>query len=257
MNINFKNESQINFGKRLNDTEYSQVYRKHNKLNGLVPDEFILSALSKQSQEGEKTVFDFGAGQGRNTIPVARNGHTVHALEINYDGLCWIRNLAFQENLKNKVVAIHQNILDPIKSEKKADFAYMAHISQHFDKEELQDVFNNVVNVLKTDGEFAFDALVRTKENYKKYDKLPRNIRINCGAFTPEEYGSASFWKEDIFAAAKKAGLKIIKEERFAEKAKHRAPYEKQNLWGGFRILEYLSGIGHRPVKLTWFVLKK
>jgi len=65
------------------------------------------------------------------------------------------------------------------------------------------------------------------------------------------------FGNRFIIAAAKKAGLKLVEEAKFTEKGRHRAMYEKQNLWGGFKITEFFEGITRRPVKLTWFVLRK
>jgi len=179
------------------------MYRDEKTLNGNAPDEYILSRLSQISKGESKTVFDFGAGQGRNTIPVAQKGHIVHAIEINHDGLCDINNNAHNKSVKNNVKTVHQNILDSFELTTKDDFAYMSHISQHFNKEELEQVLSNVHNVLKNGGEFVFDALVRTRKNYKKYDKLPHCLTSGYALEDPEDYGSASFKREDIRPVAK------------------------------------------------------
>lgn len=243
----------IAFKARLYGNYYSEYYKKDN-CNGRNPDEFVLKRIENLSQKPE-LILDLGAGQGRNTISIAKKGFNILAFEISSAGRAWIREKAIKENIKDNVKTTGQNLLDDIQLEKKADFALMSHISQHFNTFELQFVFNQMSKALNEGGEFVFDALVRTKKTYKRYDKLPLAIR-NTHA-SPERYGSASFWEKDIIKAAQKAGLKIVETAPFTEKNGKRVWYEKQNLWGGFSIKDFLFGIQKRPVKLTWFVFKK
>lgn len=252
--------NQISFQARLNGSEYSSYCYKKN-YNGRKPDSFALEHIRKISaQKGSKlNVFDIAAGQGRNTLPIAKEGHDVFAFEINPFAQRSIEEEAKKLNLSDRIKVLSVNILDSLKTQKnkKADFVLMSHISQHFTPEELQKVLSNAEAQMTNDTELVMDALVRKNKDFKKYDELPF---ADVGLFdfhTPDSYGSASFWKEDILKAAEKANLKIVEESAFKEKGLFRNRYEKQNLWGGFSIIDYLLDIPRVPVKLTWFVLKK
>lgn len=245
----------IVFEARLNEFNY-KGYAQKKYYNGQSPDSFVLSKL-----EGREPlwVLEFGAGQGRNTIPIARMGHNVMPCETNKLGVEQICEKACQEGLYSKTLILKHNILEPLILMKKADFAFMSHVSQHLNIKELQTVFNNISANLEPGGEFVFDALIRMKEKYKKYNNLSLIFQLadNYNYINSiEKFGAASFVRQDIISAAQNSGLKVIQEVPFAEKGK-RVWYEKSNLWGGFRIRDFLLGIGKKPVKLTWFVLKK
>lgn len=252
MNISNFNNS-IYFGTRIAGLGYSDKYKEHKNHNGKFPDGFVLDRLESHLQ-APGVVMDLGAGQGRNTIPVAQKNYKVFAYEVNPEGREVIKNNAVKTRVSQNIEIIDKNILDDLKMEKKVDFAYMSHISQHFNSMELEQVLKNVAKSIKNGGEFVFDALVRTNEKYKNYDKVPLAFRRFF--FDLEDYGAASFWKTDIQKAAQNAGLKIVEEAPFSETFK-RARYETQNLWGGYKIIDFLRCIPHKPVKLTWFVLRK
>ncbi len=78
--------NQINnnsFKARLYGNEY-EGYVKDSNFNGADPDSFVLKRIQELSKKsGRLTVFDVAAGQGRNTLPIAQEGHDVFAFEIN------------------------------------------------------------------------------------------------------------------------------------------------------------------------------
>lgn len=255
MNINTSTNHAINFQAKFLGYEYSDIYLKNTHHNGKKPDDFILSRLAISPQQ--KTVFDMGAGQGRNAVPIAEQGHTVYAFEINPMGVREIREQALDKNVYDNIKIFRNNILERINVAKKADFAFMSHITQHFNNEELQQVFFTAHEALKRGGEFVFDALIRTNHKYKKYDVASPFFTKKRGVDFLEEYGAVSFKKEDIISAGEKAGFKFILEVPFQEASLGRAKYEHKNLWGGFCLLDYLKGLGRKPVKLNWFVFRK
>lgn len=185
---------------------------------------------------------------------MAQLGHDVVAFEMNNTGRECIQKGAKENHVEDKISVVDLNLLDWFcGKEKRADFIYMSHISQHFNVDELKTVMINAYNNLKKDGSFAFDALVRQRKNYQKYEEVPESI--HCPSL--EHYGAASFSRESIVAAAEEVGLKVAEEAAFKEKGSGRAWYEHQNLWGGHRFFDSLRGIERKPVKLTWFVFKK
>lgn len=261
--INKLNNSNIAFKARLNRDGanlYSQEYAFDSSLNGNAPDEFVLSrirAIQQNTPRREILVADLGAGQGRNTIPIAKMGCNICAYELSNEGRNDIFYNAHRDRVAQRILVSDANILDPIKVAKKADFAFMSHVSQHFNIAELQQTFKNVSDAIKNGGEFVFDALVRISNNYKKYDKMPLSLKLYDKRLNMETYGAASFRREDVLDAAKKAGFSFVEELPFLENIAQRASYERQNLWGGFSILDFLTGLPRKPVVLKWFVFKK
>lgn len=262
LRINNFNSSSIAFKARFNreGNLYTEQYAMHRFHNGKAPDEFVLSrikAIQQRVPRDELLVVDLGAGQGRNTIPLAKAGCNVCAYELSDEGRYDIMYRAYREKVDQRIIVSGENILDPIRIGRKADFAFMSHVSQHFNTAEIQQAFRNVSDVIKVGGEFVFDALIRTRESYKKYDKVPLGLRLYDKRLNLETYGAASYKREDILDAAKKAGLSFIEELPFVENIAKRASYEKQNLWGGFKVLDFLMGLPRKPVVLKWFVFKK
>lgn len=245
----------INFQANLRDWEYSGSYRDNKNLNGRKFDKFIINRI--KSQSGVIFVSDWGAGQGRNTIPLAEMGYNLTAIEMNEVGCSQIYVKAKNRDVLDKVKILNENIFSKIKLEKKSDFAFMSHVTQNLDIDELQVILENISKNLKKGKELIFDALIRKKANYQGYDRVPAIIKRVCFEYAMDKYGAASFNREDILNAAKQAGLTFIQEAPFKEAFLNRAKYEKQNLWGGFRPFEFLVGIPRKPVKLAWFVFRK
>lgn len=262
MNIKSLNNSNIAFKARFpsNKDIYLEQYEMDKSYNGKAPDSFVLSRIKAIQQSIPKKdilVVDLGAGQGRNTVPIAQIGCDVYALELSQEGRNNIFYNARKKGVSHRILISNENILDPIRSARNADFAFMSHVSQHFNVAELQQTFKSISSVIRTGGEFVMDALVRTRSDYKKYDKAPLGLVFYNKRLNMERYGAASFKREDILDAAKKAGLSFIEESPFSETAAKRASYERQNLWGGFSIFDFLTGLPRKPVTLKWFVFKK
>ena len=257
MQINGENKSYISFEKRLKGHEYHRDYGANENYNGQAPDTFILKRVKNQFTNPDgTTIIDLGAGQGRNSIPLAKKGYNLHAYEINNIGRSHIRKKAMMVELSDKIKIFNSNILDNLKIEGKRDFAFMSHISQHFNVDELKQVFQNVSETLNTGGEFVFDALVRKRQSYQHYDTVPSYFRKQ-NVKSLEDVGAASFKESDIIKAAKEAGFKLIRKSKFNEKGQGRANYEYQNLWGCFNRGNIKKGIKRKPVKLTWFIFRK
>lgn len=245
----------INFRARFEDSYYDERYEAKPDWNGNSPDTFIikrLNALGKKPQD--IVVYDIGAGVGRNSIPIAQMGYRVYANEISKAGRIFTSNKATAAGISDNLKALGQNVLDELHFGEKADFAFMSHVTQHFNAQELETALKNVSNSMHTGGEIIFDALVRADKNYKEYDKATYYWGM-CTTTEMEKHGVASFWKDDIIKAAKGAGLSIVCQTPFKEKAA--AKYTQQAFWGKSGLVSLILGIHKKPVELTWFVLKK
>ncbi len=258
MNIKKINYHLIIFQARLGGESY-QGYQRHDNYNGQMPDRFIMSRIAMQDKKPQDMlVVDLGAGQGRNTIPLAEKGYNILAYEINPSGIETIKRKVLEANVSDNVVIKSKNILDYLYSTSlnDADVVFMSHISQHFNPQELNEVLKNASRLLKRGGEFIFDALVRQDSTYQEYDVMPPAM-IKRGWRDIEDYGAASFKKSALINGAKMAGFESMYQAPFLEKGLKRAHYENQNLWGGFNIFDCLKGIPIKPVKLMWFMFKK
>lgn len=254
MYIKSINETTMSFKARIGSSDYWSSY-KENDFNGKNPDEFILSRIAYSKNPDGNLVLDLGAGQGRNSIPIARAGNEVRAFEINKLGRGDLVEKAILARVSDKIKVFDKNILDGIKVEKEANFAFMSHVSQHLNIAELQRVFENVHEAIKKGGEFILDVLIRQNDKYKRYDMIPQYLSMLHGDI--ENYGAASFKKEDILNVAKNAELEFILDVPFKEMTGNRAKYETQSLWGGLSKFQEGHFIHRKPVKLRWLVFKK
>lgn len=231
MQVNFNSYSP-NFGVKMNPEDYSPNYIKHQNYNGSEPDVFILNRLNQVHKPA--VVFDLGAGQGRNTIPIAKQGYNVYAYEISPVGRDCIKRKAINNRVLDKVVPVGCDILENVSVGGKADFVFMSHISQHLNIEELKKVFTNVYDNLKAGGEFILDAMTT---------QIQGLASMYAGKM-PEICGESKFDEAELFQAAKDAGFTKVVKKPFVERGQGRAGYEI--LW-----------LKSKDFKLNWFVLKK
>lgn len=253
MIINYVNKNIAqSFGMKLQGEEYGFSYIFDPNRNGKNGDKFIFSQLGTAPLEPSNiSVLDLGAGQGRNTIPLAQSGYTVFAVDASEIGLMQIEGKARVASLSNRIHIVKANLLDStLPIPQKVDFAVMPHISQHFALDELRQVFKNVARVLNKGGKFIFDALIRRgNAEHRIFEE---------GIDLTERNGAASFKKDDINKIAETEGFNLVSITNFNEGNVGRASYETDWRWGGAIYLkEQLQGIKKRPVKLKWFTFLK
>lgn len=235
MKINLSNK--VNFGIKVDKEDYTSHYRKNKNYNGKEPDRFILEKLDAQSNK-PKVVFDLGAGQGRNSIPIAKKGYSVFAYEINPEGQNCIKNRARYHHVADKVTIVDTNLLEDISRDSKADFAFMSHVAQHLNLEELKKIMENIYKNIRKGSEFVFDAL--STEKPIDITQLPESHLL-------EIMGNSRFQESDLFKAAKEIGFDYIFEVPFTEIGHNRARYERH----------LMNPRWHEGFQLNWFVLRK
>lgn len=230
----FNVTQRINFGSISGDT-YDNAYRGEKNYNGRNSDSKIIQTTKIYCPE-KGNIADIGAGDGRNTIPLARLGHQVDAIEISESGREIIKNRA--NSLPNVKVLQNNPLYNSF--EKSYDAIIMSHISQHFTLHDMNKLFRNVSAGLKQGGIFIFDALID-----KHNDVEPPN-------YIDEQRGHYHFKENFIKELSEKNNFEIVDVSDFKEKKSSRGDYYGWE-WG-FPDKKYPHP---REVKLKWFTFKK
>lgn len=215
------------------DDVYTYFYEHDLKCNGKHPDEFILNKLNNEFPDSKNIdVLDIGAGDGRNSIPIAQKGYNVVAYDLSSAGVDLINELFGKFKFKNCHAKKKDILNGSTLPEGKFEFVFMSHISQHFSLTELKTVFANISKSMENKGVFVFDALIN--KNRKRYKE---NIEA-------QEDGYVQFNMRDIKRAARKKGFKVKEIENYSEDPKKRVRYIDNPCW-------------NETCQLKWFVLTK
>ncbi len=220
------------FGVNRDTRYYDDAYKQKDTFNGALPDEFILIKLNQFFPNPQNiNVLDIGAGQGRNSCPIAKNGYNVTASELSEDGIKSILEKAKEDNLS--LTTISRDILvEDSQSKNKYNFVFMSHITQIFNEEKLDIALSNIQKSMKNGGILVFDALVRNKGQ--------ENIRPS------EEYSKSGYYnysRDEIVKIAKSKGFEVVEISDYSEKDDVKSFYISHPKW-------------NENVKLQWFVLK-
>lgn len=220
------------FGVNRDTSYYDSAYKEKDTFNGALPDEFILNKLTQFFPDPQNiNVLDIGAGQGRNSCPIAKKGYNVTASELSEDGIKSIIEKAKEDNLNLTTISRDILVEDP-KEKNKYNFVFMSHISQIFNEEKLDTALSNIQKLMKNDGVLVFDALVRNKET--------ESIRPS------EEYSKSGYYnycRDEIIQIAKSKGFELIEVRDYNEKDEVKSFYISHPKWND-------------NVKLQWFVFK-
>jgi cyclopropane fatty-acyl-phospholipid synthase-like methyltransferase len=233
------------FGKRIPDNQYSPGYIDEKNYNGSSPDSFILSTLDKSFPEKQQrlNILDIGAGDGRNCVPIAIQNpdSQVTAFEICQAGCDVIRNKADENSLTNLKIE-HNNILDDVPEPNpellqenlfnKFNFAFMAHIVQHFNIDDIGKTFGNIYKMLSNNGILVFDSIV-SPADLSDSDKQKN-----------EHNGKSVFKEAEIAKEATDNGFDVVEIAPFGELYRNQAKFVK-------------AWVNYDDKELKWFVLKK
>ncbi len=271
---NHVHNRKVNHIKRCNTSDSSlsfkgvdvaAVYDTHYKLipyyNGVGPDRKVIDILRRFFPEPDGvTIADIGAGDGRNSIPLAKKGYNVFAYDLSSSARKIMDMRRSRDGLAKNLTTRADNILNGPLSVK-SDGILMSHLTQHFTVQELESAMTNLARSVKQGGILIFDALIN-KGNAKSSSALdaPR--------------GYSFFDLKHIAELAKTEGFEVLEVSDYDEKGPSRPYYIDTKTWGGegakWPIKE--SGIGKlwillndlsefctrkRKVDLKWFVLRK
>ena len=204
-----------------------------------IGDRFIQDTFKRHIPDGSM-VLDIGAGEGRNTIPLAKAGYKITAIEPASTGREAMQRHASHENVGNISVFNPENTeffditkqLHPDLSNK-FNAGFMVHLTQHFTPDELDKALQNVRKSLTGSGIVIFDALVR-KDGFEG---------MHAKDYQRNE-GWAHFSRQEILDCLAKNGFNLIETSRY-QKGEGNASYTHSSNWNR----DFLN--------LEWFVIKK
>ncbi|MDD3013711.1 MAG: class I SAM-dependent methyltransferase [Candidatus Gastranaerophilales bacterium] len=229
---------------------YYKVYETYGH-NGLTEDVFIKTSLNNYFPEiNDVDILDVGAGDGRNSIPIANNGYNVVAIEKESNGRKQIERLAKENKLKIGIFDYDITANKPMIL-KKFNFAFMTLVTQHFTVDRLGKSIANISGMLKENGILLFNALVRDKGHEDL--SLLKDSGFGGDSFQEDSVrdGTCHFKEQDILDITVKENLELIKIEDYKEHGSSRPRYIDSWRWGMEKGKNY-----NRPVTLKWFVFK-
>ena len=119
-------------------------------------------------------ILDFGAGTGRISIPLAKEGYKVTSVDCSSEMLKVLRSKAKIQNLNIDTYSELSEIVSKDFDMAISVFTVLAYIT---DKEELKKVFNQIYNSLKPGGVYMFD--LERRAGYDQYLRTPNGIVIH------------------------------------------------------------------------------
>jgi 2-polyprenyl-3-methyl-5-hydroxy-6-metoxy-1,4-benzoquinol methylase len=219
---------------------------------GTEPDARVCELVAAANDPANFPILDIGAGTGRNTLPLARRGHSVDAVELAPKFADVIRGEAERESLAVRVIQ-----RDAFSSSKDLRWDYrlilLSEVVSDFrNTDQFRAVFMLAAERLATGGVLVLNTFL-AREGYTP-DAAARELSQQCY--------SAIFTREEIAVAA--AGLPLVLE---SDDSVHE--YEKSHLpataWPPTSWYEnWVSGLDvfdvpreTSPIELRWLVYRK
>lgn len=99
------------------------------------------------------TVLDLGAGKGRLSIPLVKDGYRVHCLDASQSMLSYLKKHIDAQNI------YIQSIFDPIKLKTKFDAITSLRFFDHFSISDQSKILKNTVKYLDKNGVYVYATL--------------------------------------------------------------------------------------------------
>ena len=136
---------------------WNSLYDKKNYF-GTGPTKLAILAESLLKTNNVIQILDIGCGQGRDTFYFSQLGYHVDAIDISENAIEYIKKTKIQLNLNN-INAIVHDIEKPFPfSEDKYDFIYSNLALQFFNAVKLNEIFSNIVKIMKKNSLFLFST---------------------------------------------------------------------------------------------------
>lgn len=221
-------------------------------LFGSYPDAKVMNVSSLLGDPANAPILDVGAGTGRNSLPLARLGYPVDAIELTPIFAQKLSAQATAENLPVKV--LQGDILDPLLRLRAANYklAIASEVLSHFRHADQVRLFlAKISDYLQSGGLLLFSTFIAIN-NYQP-DNFVREMS--------EISWSSLFTPDDLKAAMDGLPLEIISDESVVE-------YEQNHLskeawppttwylnWATGRDLFPMQQ--NPPIQLRWILMKR
>jgi SAM-dependent methyltransferase len=234
--------------------EYSTwVETRDPPLFGAHPDAKVMAVAAQLGDPAQALILDVGAGTGRNTLPLARLGYPVDALEVTPVFAEQMRAAAEAEKLS--VTVIEGDVLDPQVQMQAGNYrlALIAEVISDFRRvEQIRVLLNKMCDLLGSGGLLLFNIFLAV-EGYEP-DQVAREVSqvMICSLFT----------RKELAAAMEGLPLELISDESVYE-------YEHQHLppeawppiswfinWATGRNVFPLDE-GQPPMELRWILCRR
>jgi len=223
------------------------------QLWGSHPDGKVMELARSLGDPAQNPVLDIGAGNGRNTLPLARAGFPAHAIEFIPSLAQILRETAEKEGLA--VTLIEGDVLDAELDVPKAHYALviLCEVVQDFrDEAAVKGLFARAAEFVRPNGLLLFNAFLPVG-GYQP-DLLARQLSYVLW--------STIFTRDELRAAGAAHGFSLVSEESVYEFEKDRYPAEAWPPTGWFE--EWTRGVdtfdlpmSRAPAEMRWLVWKK
>ncbi|MBD1924301.1 class I SAM-dependent methyltransferase [Microcoleus sp. FACHB-831] len=234
--------------------EYSKwVETREPPLFGANPDAKVMAIASSLDEPEKSPILDVGAGTGRNTIPLARLGYPVDALEVTPVFASQIREAAEAEKLP--VTVIEGDVLDPEVAMQKDKYRLalvVEVISDLRSVEQLRTLLEKICDLVSSGGLLLFNIFLAV-DGYEP-DVVAREVSqvMICSIFTQPE----------LSTAMDGLPLELISDESVYEYERDRLPAEAwppvswfANWVTGRNVFPLEDG--QPPIELRWILCRK
>ncbi|MES1184043.1 MAG: class I SAM-dependent methyltransferase [Myxococcales bacterium] len=223
-------------------------------LFGKDPDAKAVDVARSLGAPGEVSILDVGAGTGRNTLPLAREGFAVDALEPATALSTILRDTVTAENLG--VGVVEGNILDPALELPKPQYRMILLsevVASHFrNVEQIRQLFEVAAARLSPGGVLVFNAFL--SDGGYKPDDVARQLSqvLWCCLFT----------RHDLEQASKGLPLERVVDESAAEYERAHLPegqYPSTGWYEGWCGGQDLFDLPAErpPMELRWLVYRR
>ena len=176
----------------MGDQYKTWVETREPPLFGSHPDAKLMAIAAKLGEPRKVRILDVGAGTGRNTLPLARLGHPVDAIELTAGFVEQLRVAVESEKLPVNVTL--GDVLDPLVRMRPANYqiAIAAELISHFrESDQVRLFLAKMCDFLCSGGLLLFSVFL-TADGYEP-DSLVREVAQMSWStlFTPKELAAA------------------------------------------------------------------
>lgn len=221
-------------------------------LFGSHPDAKIMAIAAQIGDPKTTTILDIGAGTGRNTIPLAKLGHPVDAIELTP---AFSEKLTAEVNNQNLPVKVFQgDILEPLLRMKVAHYklAIASEVLSHFRyTDQVRLFFAKMCDALRSGGLLLFSVFLAVD------DYQPDNFAKEMS----EVSWSYIITRKELQTAMEDLPLELVSDESVIEYEQKHLPPEAWPPttwyvnWAMGRDLFPISK--NPPMELRWILLKR